>query len=394
MGSLYVTVSTRLTKPRDRLTGIPRVEYEVARELVARGARVLQYDGLLRRFRIADFQRAVDSAQRQGGIARSAAERLAAAASPRLTLSPGDTIVVPAILWRSGQLADLARLRQKSGVRLGVNIFDIMPIRRPELVSNDSGAKDFRRFVDAVTGCADWMCVSSRFVGEDLAAYIRESGRRDIPVHHVPLCADLKERVAPDFSQRLRSLALPADGYVLYVSTLNPRKNHTGIYWLWRRLVEDMGDATPPLVLAGQRGWNDRDVFDLMSRDRQMWGRHIRFVDGPSDAELVHLYRECAFTVYPSYHEGWGLPITESLSFGKPCVAGDNTSLREAGQGLATHVDDLDGPGWLAAIKRLAHDAQYRRDCSALIVERYQSRTWNDVAEEILELAMACAAPA
>lgn len=365
MSSLYVTLSSSLSRPQDRRTGIPRVEYEIARELSGRGAGVVRYDGLLRRFRVTTLT-GVSAAGRPGD---------------------GDTIFVPGIFWRRGPLAELTRLRRTSDLRIGVYIHDIMPIRRPELVSNDNGAADFRRFIDTMIGCADWMCVSSRFVGQDLTAYVRESGGRKIPVHHVPLCADLAERVAPRLSPRLRSLDLPANGYVLYVSTLNPRKNHTGIYWLWRRLFEELGEATPPLVLAGQRGWNDHDIFDLMSRDPKMWERHIRFVEGPSDAELVQLYRDCAFTVYPSYHEGWGLPITESLSFGKPCVAGDNTSLREAGQGLAIHVDDLDGPGWLAAIKRLALDARHRSDSSAQITARYKPRGWSDVGSQILELA-------
>lgn len=372
MSSLYVTVSTRMSRRQERLTGIPRVEYEIARELVARGGHVLRFDRLLGRFRVGDLE--------------AGRERRSTVKAPQ-TMRAGDTIVVPAIFWRQRQLDDLARKRRSSKVRVGVYVHDIMPIRRPELVSNESGAADFRRFIDAMVGCADWLCVSSRFVEEDLTAYIRETGKRDIPVHHVPLCADLKDRVEADTSPRLRALELPRDGYVLYVSTLNPRKNHTGLYWLWRRLFEELGDATPPLVLAGQRGWNDRDIFDLMSRDRAIWGRHIRFVEGPSDAELVHLYRQCAFTVFPSHHEGWGLPITESLSFGKPCVAADNTSLREAGQGLATHVDELDGLGWLAAIKRLASDAAYRRDCSADIAARYRSRTWHDVGEDICRLA-------
>jgi glycosyltransferase involved in cell wall biosynthesis len=372
MSSLYVAVNLRKNGPHEPLTGIPRVEYEIARELEARGGHVLRYDQLLGRFRVTPLENG--RPRREGAKAPPA-------------MGDGDTIVVPAILWRQGHIDDLARKRQTSKVRLGVYVHDIMPIRRPELVSNENGAMDFRRFIDAMVGCADWLCVSSRFVAQDLAAYVRETSKRTIPVHHVPLCADLKHRVEADFTKRLRGLDLPADGYALYVSTLNPRKNHTGMYWLWRRLVDELGDATPPLVLAGQRGWNDRDLFDLMSRDREMWDRHIRFIDGPSDAELVHLYRDCAFSVFPSFHEGWGLPITESLSFGKPCIAADNTSLREAGQGLATHVDGLDGAGWLAAIKRLALDTQYRRDCSALIAERYQQRTWQDVGDEIEQLA-------
>jgi glycosyltransferase involved in cell wall biosynthesis len=371
MGALYVTVTTRMSRPRELRTGIPRVEHEIARALAERGGRVLRYNRLLRRFGI-------------GGLRSEAAQRGDGKASG---LQQGGTIVVPGILWRQGQLDGLDRIRRQYRMRLGVYIHDIMPIRRPELVSNESGAADFRRFVDAMVGCADWLAVSSDFVAQDLQAYIRETTKREVPIHHVPLCADLKDRVAGTRTARLRALGLKDDGYALYVSTLNPRKNQIWLYHLWRRLAEELGEATPPLVLAGQRGWNDRDTLDLMSRDPFMWGRHIHFVEAPSDEELVELYRNCAFTMFPSVYEGWGLPITESLSFGKPSIAADNTSLREAGQGLAEHIANHDGPGWLAAIRRLALDGSHRGETSARIESQYKARRWSDVGEDIVHVA-------
>jgi glycosyltransferase involved in cell wall biosynthesis len=388
MGSLYVTSSTHTNRPQSQRTGIPRVEHEIVRELVARGGHVLRFNHLFRRFRVVEFHRAFATSGFADMSAGSTERRPSEPLSSRFKVSAGDTIVVPAILWRNGQLADLARIRRDTGARIGVYIHDIMPVRRPELVSNESGAADFRRFLDAAITLADWLCVSSHFVENELSAYIHETTGRAIPIHRVPLCADLKIREMPAAMGRLRAFDLPPDGYALYVSTLNPRKNHTGLYWLWRRLAEELGDATPPLVVAGQRGWNDRDVFDLMSRDRAMWGRHIRFIEGPSDAELIQLYRNCAFTVFPSLYEGWGLPINESISFGKPCIAGDNTSLREAGQGLAIHVADHDGPSWLAAIRRLTLDLPYRQICAAEIAERYRPRTYSEVGQEIHDIAM------
>jgi glycosyltransferase involved in cell wall biosynthesis len=373
MSALYVTLSSQSKRNSEQRTGVPRAEYEIARGLVARGGQVLRYSKLLRRFRFADL--GGDAAQDRRNDSSS--------------LQEGGTIVVPGIFYRQGPIDELARKRRQYGMRVGIYLYDLMPIRRPEFMFSARGAAEFRRFVDGVTSCADFLCVSSEAVGSDLKEYLDESGKRDVPIHHIPLCADLKDRVEGDFTQRLRSLELKPESYALYVATLNPRKNHVLLYWYWRRLVEELGDATPTLVLAGQRGWNDRDLLDLMSRDREMWGRHVRFVEGPSDAELVELYRNCAFTLLPSSFEGWGLPITESLSFGKPCIAADNTSLREAGQGLATHIDHLDGPGWLAAIKQLALDPTYRRERSALIAERYRTKSWDDVGEEIFRIATA-----
>ena len=72
-----------------------------------------------------------------------------------------------------------------------------------------------------------------------------------------------------------------------------------------------------------------------------------------SDAALAWLYRECAFTLYPSFYEGWGLPVSESLAHGKFCIASTAPALVEAGQGLTKHIDPLDFVAWKSAIVEL-----------------------------------------
>jgi glycosyltransferase involved in cell wall biosynthesis len=75
-------------------------------------------------------------------------------------------------------------------------------------------------------------------------------------------------------------------------------------------------------------------------------------IEDPSDAVLMRLYEGCLFTVLPSLFEGWGLPVTESLAAGKPCVTSDNTSLPEAGAGLTKMIDAYD----VNAATRLFHE--------------------------------------
>jgi hypothetical protein len=64
------------------------------------------------------------------------------------------------------------------------------------------------------------------------------------------------------------------------------------------------------------------------------------------DEELAWLYENCLFTVFPSEAEGWGLPISEALDRGKYCLASDNTSLKEAGEGLVFHASLQDRQAW------------------------------------------------
>ena len=75
-----------------------------------------------------------------------------------------------------------------------------------------------------------------------------------------------------------------------------------------------------------------------------------------SDAELAWLYAHAAFTLYPSWYEGWGLPLSESLAYGKTFIASDTSSLPEAGQGLGIHLDPYDLVSWGREVLRLTND--------------------------------------
>lgn len=72
----------------------------------------------------------------------------------------------------------------------------------------------------------------------------------------------------------------------------------------------------------------------------------VLFFYNVGDEELAWLYENCLFTVFPSEAEGWGLPISEALDRGKYCLASDNTSLKEAGEGLVFHASLQDRQAW------------------------------------------------
>src|SRR5262249_5576839 len=99
------------------------------------------------------------------------------------------------------------------------------------------------------------------------------------------------------------------------------------------------------LVVAGQRGWLSDETLARLLLTPELRDA-VRFVEGPTDAELAWLYRNCAFTVYPARYEGWGLPVSESLDFGKLCLSSDTSSLPEAGHGLTDLLDPVDRAAW------------------------------------------------
>jgi glycosyltransferase involved in cell wall biosynthesis len=301
----------------------------------------------------------------------------------RVQFAANATLLLLGIWWNTRPVEEIARLRRSHGLRWFAMVHDLIPIRRPEFFTDDVGRRRFTRFIDGLIATADRLCATSLHVAQDLEAYARKQGVAIRPVARLPLCSDLRRSVTPQRTPALARHELEPGRFVVYVSTINPRKNHLWAYRLWRRLVEELGEAAPTLVFAGQRGWRYEALFQEMAADTLMWNRKLRFVEGPTDEEVAWLYAHCAFSIFPSLYEGWGLPILESLSFGKYCLAADNTSLPEAGQGLAFHADTNDESAWLAELRRVVTEPGYLDAANARIRERFVARSWDEVGAEL-----------
>ncbi len=464
---IYVCVTNLLESRHQKKTGIPRVEYEVAKYLAARGATVVAWSARHRRFRTIDFAAILESITRAQSLdleticaeprrphplraarrllasisaalarhlpidrepgrtlARTAFRRIAAdwphlsprerraiattlrltddsdrlgsfidalvearvgAGVPAVVDFPHDaTLLLLGIWWDRRPLDEIARLKRARSLRFVALVHDLIPIRRPEFFTNETGRFRFSRFIDGLIATADTLCATSAHVAQDIEAYARERGTTIRPVVRVPLCSDLKRSVTPRHTAALARHALEPGRFAVYVSTINPRKNHLFAYRLWRRLAEELGETVPTLVFAGQRGWRYEALFETMTADTLMWDRKLRFVEGPTDEEMAWLYANCAFSIFPSLYEGWGLPILESLSFGKYCLAADNTALPEAGQGLAFHADAADEAAWLAELHRVISAPGYLDAANARIRERFVPRRWDEVGAALL----------
>ena len=125
------------------------------------------------------------------------------------------------------------------------------------------------------------------------------------------------------------------------------RKNHGLLYQAWRRLILQFGAKIPPLVLAGRMGWATRDVLQQIHDDPVVRDRIIVLFD-VSDEELSWLYRNCQFTLSVLHYEGWGLPVAESLVYGKYCICTNATSVPEVAGDLVDYqiIRSTPWPAW------------------------------------------------
>ena len=142
-------------------------------------------------------------------------------------------------------------------------------------------------------------------------------------------------------------------------------------------------DRVPALVFVGMLGWSyDELLADLAASD-YLNGK-IVMLKGLSDAELHEAYRRCLFTVFPSFGEGWGLPVAESLAHGKFCIVSNRTSIPEVGGNLADYFDPADEQDALAKIERPLLEPAYLATREAQIRAEYRSRAWNDCVDALM----------
>jgi hypothetical protein len=183
----------------------------------------------------------------------------------------------------------------------------------------------------------------------------------------------------------LNELGIGAEPYVLCVSTIEPRKNHLFAFSAWLQLIRTRGaERTPRLVCVGGRGWMHEAILPRLKASKLLQSK-VTLFSGLSDHELAALYRGCQFTIYPSRFEGWGLPVTESLCYGKIPLTARTSSLPEAGGDFADYFDVESEADFVRQLERLLDDQAYRHQREKRIVEEFRPRKWSDLAMEMID---------
>ncbi|MBO0779259.1 MAG: glycosyltransferase family 4 protein [Ktedonobacteraceae bacterium] len=181
----------------------------------------------------------------------------------------------------------------------------------------------------------------------------------------------VEEQVIQDF-RRQKELT---DGFFLYLSTLEPRKNVTTLIDAYKLLRERYG-VREKLVLAGGKGWLYDEIFARVQR--LDLGEHVIFAGFVADAEQALWYRAASAFVYPSLYEGFGIPVAEALACGTPTVTSNISSLPEAGAQIALCVDPHNVEALAEAMRQAITDDHLREKCrlmSSTVAQLFSART-------------------
>jgi glycosyltransferase involved in cell wall biosynthesis len=292
----------------------------------------------------------------------------------------GDMIVSLGASWGIPHYMEhITAAKRRYGVKFAFLIHDLIPIAHESFVE-DRHVVQFREWLEEAIPAADVVLTTSNHSRDALIELAKNAMWPLRRVEVVPLGSGLSDR---PMAGEQRKISLPGR-YVLFVSTIEIRKNHQLLVRVWRRLLERHGaDAVPDLLFAGQIGWLVDDLLADLKASNFFNGK-IKLMPGLSDAEVRQAYRCCLFTVFPSLCEGWGLPIAESLMQGKICIASNRAPLPEIGGDLIDYFDPSDEDDALEKIEQLLFDPSYLTMRETRLRAEYRPRTWADCVRALM----------
>jgi len=172
------------------------------------------------------------------------------------------------------------------------------------------------------------------------------------------------------------------DDYILYLGTIEPRKNIANLLRAYSKLPKNIKDQYP-LVLAGGGGWNDDEIkseIEKVKKDSQII--QTGYVD---EKDIPALYSGAELFLYPSHFEGFGMQILEAMACGTPVLTANNSSLPEVGGDAAYYVDDKSVDSLKNGIEKLLSDPDLRKDLVKKGKQQIKKFSWKESAQKIID---------
>ena len=285
-------------------------------------------------------------------------------------LASGDVLLLPDI-FRDGRLTKLPRLIPRGTVR-SVAIFHDAAALRLSLLNGTARAK-FERYIVSLSNFDLIICVSEAS-RNDLIQLWSELGAPStntvVETWPVETLGSSEDRPPPTLRVT-----------ILCVGSFEPRKNHLTLLHAVKLLWEAGIDFD--LELIGRSTGAGGKKVETQIRNLRRSGKPVRWLKQVNDRLLHDAYQACLFTVYPSVMEGFGLPIAESLLYGKPCICGGNGALGEVARGGGCLIVDQKSADALAeGIKTLLNKEVYLRLYAEARARKF--RSWSDYTEKLL----------
>jgi glycosyltransferase involved in cell wall biosynthesis len=213
----------------------------------------------------------------------------------------------------------------------------------------------------------------------------------DEQVEVVPnaVSSDFRPRSRPRAAEEIRNTYGIPSPYILTVGDLQPRKNQVGLIRAYEELIRFYPDLPHHLVMIGKEGWYGSRV--RRAAQKSGLAERIHFPGFVSDEELTRFYAGCELFVFPSFYEGFGLPILEAMASGRAVACSNTTAIPEVADACAILFDPSSVEEMTLAMRDLLLDDELRARVERLGLKRAGLYSWRNTARKTLDAYYAVA---
>jgi glycosyltransferase involved in cell wall biosynthesis len=262
----------------------------------------------------------------------------------------------------------LPRLLGAIARRRVITIHDLTYKRFPELLQKETLHSLDAHMMREIAAADAIICVSQS-TRDDLLEYYQVDPRRVFAIHSGVTTPETGNRKPATLAKR----------YILFVSTIEPRKN-LGVLLDAFENLKKQGLYDGSLVVVGRIGWKSEEFVPRLA------GRDVHHLDYLGPTELESVYRNAEMFVFPSIYEGFGFPLLEAMAHGVPSITARSSSLPEVAGDAALYFDPLNSQELEAAILRILDDRGLRQALIARGHERAAQFRWETTAERTVEV--------
>lgn len=266
----------------------------------------------------------------------------------------------------------------RATTKLALTVHDLSPVVTPDFYNLKRRLWHSFLNMKKVVGRADIIFAVSEFTKQDLMHYF------NVPEHKIKVVYPGVDHGAFNPQLKMSKLrearnmyGLPAE-YILFLSTVEPRKNLIGLIEAFEKL-----DAPSHLVIAGKMGWKYKKILDKIATSKKR--RFIKYLGYVHEKDKPPIIKLAEVVAYPSFYEGFGFVPLEAMAVGVPVVTSQVTSVPEVVEDAALLVDPYNTEDMAYALKQAITNSTLRQQLIAKGLAQAQKFTWQKSAKQILE---------
>lgn len=258
-------------------------------------------------------------------------------------------------------------------------VHDLIPLLEPSFVSK-SARKNFKKKIMKLINRADILMAVSEYTGNLLSSFF-PSERIYVLYEGCPEnFRRLPEEAVEEFKKRNN-----LDDYILYVGVINARKNVHGLIKAFT-MFQDKFKNLKLVIISSYTGYGSENVMNLIDKNRD----NIIFIKNVNEPDLVYFYNAAKLFVFPSFAEGFGLPVLEAMACGTPVIASSTSAIPEVGGNAVEYVNPHDVEDIARKISEILSDEKRRGELSESGRRQASRFSWEKSARDLVNIWEEC----